>query len=408
MALPVSTNLYSFSASVMNDYSAALLAAYDWALGPQFPFGATHSEDSWSGFILHTKDLFRYRFNKIKAGTTTITLNGSTILTDANTGIRAGTVDISGLSLTVGAVYAIEVSVDTGFVSVLWLGESATINYTAPPAFVDTNFEPTAAQLETLRTGISEIESALAWPLPPVITARVKEECEGYNANVRVCDFAFFFAGHELLNYKFNHDTRGNEVHSKLYLNSTSVYDVGEHSGGTHADDVNISALSLSAGTIYQGYMTVEHDGSANQAQVSNTFWLASLESATACTPPPVWAHGGTNITAANLNRYSTIIKAIHPAAPAPTLPLYYEQPAVLTAETHEYYLQHRRRWLRYKGTGATVTIRYGPNLGTKADVASGSTAHASYDLGQLPGLTVGSYYKVEDVHYCQEWTASQ
>ena len=115
MALPVSTNLHYFSATVMNAYSAALLAAYDWATGPVFPFAALNRDTSWTGFILHTTDTFRYSYNKIGAGTMTIAVNGTTILSSASTGAVSGTAGAAyaALGLTVGQVYTVSATCNT-------------------------------------------------------------------------------------------------------------------------------------------------------------------------------------------------------------------------------------------------------------------------------------------------------
>jgi len=404
MTLAVATGTKTFSETLMNSYSAALLGAYDWSCGPVFPFQVSSSGE-WVGYILHTSNVLRYSLTR-GSDTVTIVINGVTVKTITTGGLQSGTVDLATAApgLVIGTVYTLVVN----DVSVVWwIGETKTINYTAPPTFADTNVL-TAANLNTLRAAILECQSALAWPLPPCPICDVEDHSGGSNDYLTLYKFSFFHV-HDTLRYRYRHHARGYPAETKIYLNGTLVY---KHSGDEDwmTGTIDVSALGLTKGTIYYGYVTVEPDGTKRTVSTEGHFMRLTQESAVACAPPPIWAQGGANISAANLTKYGTIIDSIHPAAAAPTLPLYYEQPGVMSTATHKYYLQHRRKWLRYvrKTTGSnTVEICYGPNLKTKADLP-GAAGNSSYDLSQIPGLVVGQWYSIDDVEYAQEWSSSQ
>lgn len=416
-SLPPWTDRKYLSASAMNQLSISLLSCYDWACQAS-PFDSSDKFDNGTEtyYILHTSDSFRYNYNQIAGrgvtGTVTLKLNGTTIGTPTTTaGVKSGIIDISGLGLTVGTVYPVTITLASGYrVQAHWLGETKVINYTTPPTFTP-GVTVTAADLEALRTCITEIESAMDWPLPPCATNHVYDYCEGSNDYLFVMGFDFFHRGHDLLHYKYWHHSKDWKVSTKIFLNGTNLVTHTEKTAGHwHDTTVDISTLSLVNGTIYHGYVTVELAGTSNSTKVENRCQRITVETATGCLPPPIWVHGDTPIAAADLTKYVTIIDAIHPGAAAPAYPLYYDQPAIRKNHATEFYLQHHRRWLRYrrKSSGGTATVNYGPELKTGVDMPSAVDTNQSYDLGQLPGLVQGQWYKVDGVDYCQEWTSNQ
>lgn len=420
MGLPAVLNRKYFSASIMNEYSRSLLTSFAWAVAPRAPFaglfGANSGTGIWTGFILYTgdTDTFRYRLNHTTSGTSTIKMNGSTIATPSGTGIQAGTVSIAGLGLTPGTVYSVTLDA-TGQCDPQWLGLSKTPSYTAPPTF-SSGAVLTAAQLNTLRSGLGELEQAWAMPHTPNILGRRGAPGPGNGSTLDGSELVvwrgWFYHAHNTLRYRFRHGINNKTVHTKIYYNSVGVLDTGDTTHDiTRAGTVALSGLT--AGTIYECKVTLYRSGTSNSLRGFCWVYEMGEESSGSATPPPVWAHGGTNVTHTNLNRYGTIINAIHPGAASPSAPLYYEQPALKTEGTsYRYYIQHRRKWLRYRvrivPSGKTPEMEYGPNLEYKYALDN-SVGNHSFDLTTLPrGMGLGQYYVLEDSEFACEYDTAQ
>jgi hypothetical protein len=426
MSLPSVTNRQYFSATLMNAYSESLLTSYAWAIAPRAPFSglreAASGTNIWTGFVLYTgdTDTFRYRLNHTSSGISTIKINGSTIATPSGSGVLAGTVSISGLGLTAGTVYSVTLS-STATCDPQWLGLSKTINYTAPPTFSN-GATLTAAQINTLRTGLSELETAWAMPHTPNILARLGSPGAGNGYQVDPGGTSptvfrgFFYHTHNTLRYRIRHGTSVKKVLSKIYVNNVDITGTDLRHATTDytaTGTYDLSGLGLTLGNFYEIETTVNVSGTSDNARVFQWMYQLTQESGASVTPPPVWAHGGTNVTHTNLNRYSTIIDAIHPGSASKNAPLFYEQPALqLDTTGYRYYIQHRRKWLRYRirtdVAGKTAEIYYGPNLASRYALDSSSGNH-SFDMSSLPrGMGRGQYYLIEDVEFSCETDTAQ
>ncbi len=411
-ALPTFTNRNRYSGSAMNRLSDALLEGFGWSVSPVFPFQSTlvvgTGAGLWTGYILHTANTFRYRYTQVGAGTTTIVMGGITILSSAVTGLRSGTINIAAYGFTTGTVYTVTLNTTAvTSVDVHWLGESVTSSYTAPPTFANGNIL-TPANLTTLRTGISEVQSCVEMPHAPFAFSKRGdpgpgngEGCDGTGESLMVWRGSIYHT-HNTLVYWFRHGSGVKKVGTRIYVNAVLVKEVEVNTRDSGSVTGTVALAALTRGTIYPMYVTVELDGTTARDRVFCHLYELSEISNNTCTPPPVWAHGGTNISATNLNRYSTIINAIHPAAAAPTSPLYYEQPAVKRLNTKAM-IQRRRRWLRYVWSGSNVPqLFYGPQAAFQATLKS-VAGNQYYDLDQVPNMVIGSYYLIDDVYYAQE-----
>ena len=416
MALEVYTGRKYFSASLSNQYTDHLLVAYDYAVAPRVAFCTTDAvwgssngtEMTWAGYILYAGDTTSFRYSYVSNGTTTIYINNVNV--HSNTGTQAGTVTLSGL--TANNVYPVRVDSNASSLNLKWLGLSRTINYTAPPTFVSGNVL-TAANMNTIRTCLAELEQSTVAPQSANVFQKQGDPGAGRGVGVTnsiTVWRGFFYHTHDTLRYRYRYGVNTKTV-------TGSVYYAGNLVGGssnatldkTVSGTIDLSGEGLSVGTLYECIVKVGRSGTANE--LAAFMWLFEISEASnlAVTPPPVWAHGGMNITAANLNRYSTIINAIHPAAASPTAPLYYEEPAVKTPTGLRFYLQHRKKWLRYipYANGKTCELSYGPNLKSEVDLPSATQTAQSYDLSQLPNLAPGDFYWLDDCIYAQEYDSS-
>jgi hypothetical protein len=426
MALPAYTGRKYFTAGVSNPYSESLLSSYAWAIAQRSPFSALRSvatgDPLWSGYILYTgdTDTFRYRYNQQSGGigATTIEVDGTLVHTNTvGNGVTTGTVDISGLALTPSTVYLVTVHNTGGNSDPYWLGLSKTINYTAPPTFVDTAVL-TDTQLNTLRSGLAELEEAWAMPHTPNVLGRRGDPGPGNGVSLDGDELTvwrgYIHHTHNTLRYRFRCGIGTKEVVVRIYVNSNNVLEYSASTlNSTQSGTVDISGLSLTRGNFYEAEVTLDRTGTS--ATLSGFCWLYEISQVgtAAATPPPVWEHGGTNVTHTNLNRYSTLINTIHPGAASPTAPLYYEQPALRTDPSgYRYYIQHRRKWLRYRVrtdvTNRTPEIEYGPRLGYTYALDATAGNH-SFDLTTIPkGLGVGQYYVIEDAEFACEYDTEQ
>jgi hypothetical protein len=421
MSLPQYTGRKYFSASLSNEYTRSLLTSYAWAVSPRPIFSGLRSAQTgnniWTGYILYTGDTdsFRYRLNHTVAGTTTIKVNGSGIASVNGSGVKAGAATTAGLGLTPGEVYSVVLDTDATC-DPQWLGYSHTISYTSPPSFSNGNVL-TAAQMNTLRTCLGQLESARDMPWSPNVLARrgAPGHSNGYETDTAVVNFrGFVWHTHDTLRYRIRHGTEQKKVISKIYVDGNDITGTDLREGtfdNTVAGTYDISGLGLSRGSVYEIYTTVDRSGTSNSLRVFQWLFQLSEEAAADATPPPVWAHGGTNVSATNMNRYGTIIDDIHPAAAAPTKPLYWEQPAVRTDPTgYRYYVQHRRKWLRYRVRsdvgGKTTELYYGPNLNLRYALPS-DAGNQSFDLSSLK-IGLGQYFYIEDCEFCTEYSTSQ
>jgi hypothetical protein len=421
IAIPDYTNLSRFHASIMNDYTALLLALYDYATAPTHPFQGVkraNSSDVWQGYILHRADTLRYAYDLIEGRAVTghihVFVNEVDVYDAAVAGYHTGTVDISGLSLTAGQVYPVRVTNVGGYkCTVDWLGETKTIGYTAPPSFSDTNVLD-ASDLQAIHDSIAEVQSAIergCMPFPWANSGMPGHHngviCAGSNASRRPGYWGVFHA-HDTLRYRYRHGAQNFQIHTKVYVNGAEFQSIKEGTFDTlHAGTWDLSGLGLTKGQIYTVEFTTELDGTVREDEIFCVVYQLSEESDLTVTPPPIWAHGGQNIDAANLNRYSAILDAIHPGAASPTAPAYYEAPAVRTPDSYRYRIQHRYRWLRYvTRSGKTTEMTYGGGQ-TKVKLPTGS-GNQTYDLTQVPNLGLGEYYDLDDAYYAEEADSSQ
>jgi hypothetical protein len=423
MTLPTYTGRKYFSAAIGNAYTLSLLRAFSWGIAPRAPFSgllaATSGTAIWSGFILYTgdTDTFRYRLNHTTSGTSTIKLHGSTIATPSGSGVLSGTVSISGLGLIPGTVYSVVLD-STATCDPQWLGLSKTINYTTPPTFSNGN-TLTVAQMNTLRTCLLELETATDMPHTPNILGRAGapgmghgiEKSQGGGASV--VWRGFFYHTHNTLAYRIRHGTEAKSVATNIYYNGSHVVNLGLATRDTYSEDaVDLSGLGLTRGNFYECYTTLGLSGTSATVRVFQ--WVLKMEerSSVVTTAPPEWIHGGTNISATNMNAYSDTINLIHPGASSPTAPLFYEQPALkLDTSGYRYYIQHRRPYLRYRVRSdvadkiAELYYGYNNRIEYKLPSAEGGVNY-SFDLSKVRGLVRGQYYLIDDSEFCCEYSS--
>jgi hypothetical protein len=426
MTLPTYTGRKYFSAGIGNAYALSLLRSFSWGIAPRAPFStilaATSGTPLWTGFILYTgdTDTFRYRLNHTASGTSTIKVNGASIATPSGSGIKAGTVDISGLSLTPGTVYSVTLDA-TAACDPQWLGLSQTINYTTPPTFSNGN-ALSVANMNTIRTCLLELETAVDMPHTPNILGRQGQPGPNKGILVQSGDDphyvwrGFFYHAHDTLAYRIRHGTDAKSVQTQIFYDGNDLTGGSDLRLATHdtysEGTYDLSGLGLTRGNFYECYTTVGIHGTSAATHVFQWVFKMAETSDVDTTAPPVWAHGGTNVSAANMNAYSDTINLIHPGAASPTAPLYYEQPALkLDTSGYRYYIQHRRPYLRYRlrsdVEGKTVEMYYG-NGARYALPASEGGVNYSFDLTKVPGLIRGQYYYIDDAEFCCEFSSAQ
>jgi len=112
---------------------------------------------------------------------------------------------------------------------------------------------------------------------------------------------------------------------------------------------------------------------------------------------PPRFAHGGTNVSAANFNIFSDDLNALfvslvsfHPAIGKAELP---PTPAVLVKPV---VFVNVWRWLWYQSiTGETATIEDPSGVGASVNLPDSDSAMVVYDLANVAWLTQGMVYQV-------------
>lgn len=432
MALPTFTNREYISAGVLNEWQRQLLNGCAWCAAPIGPFAmlpqGAYSDGNdgtyvsiWSGRLLYTgtSDTLRYSIylianSGISNANAKILVNGVEVkAVDDSTGhTQTGTVNISGLSLTAGTVYTVEVTAARS-------GTSATVNLTVDVYWLGLIYSPTYTAMTTWTTGNTvsitnihkirtNIEALLSggpsMPVAPTVVA-YRYDTPSTDDEIMVWRGQICHT-HGFIRWRFIGRANSGKGRVTLYCNGTEVQTITQTNGETTHDNIWALDAGLTKGNYYQFEIRMARDGtSATDIYMECRVILVeemSYQEPTATTP---FAMGDT-LTAANLNLFNTNINRFHPAAASPDAPGYYSQPAVLQGDDRRYTMQHRRAWLRYvySGSGTTEITAFDES----APEASLPTSNTDYLMANASGIGLGSYYTVDDAYYAQEWDNAQ
>jgi hypothetical protein len=421
MGLPSYANRIYFSASLTNQMTLALLADYALALAPVHPFDKTLTVTTitgsgqviWSGYIIHTSNTFRYSLT-VSGGTVEVRVNATQIATAS--GNVSTTTSISGLGLTIGQVYAVDVrsTTSSGTCDVNWLGESKSITYTSPPTFTN-GVTATAANLDTVRQSIDDLEAAVAVPPAANFYQEAKRKDEFGIAGGDPAQTVWrgsFFHQHPTMFLQFTHGTGYKSVSSKFYYDASLVKNQTDATTLVTVTDTSV-AVSATLGDIVEAYMTAELTGTSSRSYVFSNMHQVYTYGASTISSPRWFSHGDTGIKAADLNWFRDVINTIHPGAASPTQPIYYEQAAIKSPVSNKLAMVYRHPFLRYLWNGAgnsTPTLKYGPSLNDPdspigaVDLPKHATDVLSYDLSSIPNLVPGDLFYIDDLLFAQQY----
>jgi hypothetical protein len=200
----------------------------------------------------------------------------------------------------------------------------------------------------------------------------------------------------------------------KLYYNSVEVW-----TDTTSGSDEELSSLTIdlspaspTKGTVYEAKVTVARTGIGGNSDI-HIHVLSVYERCDESAPgaPNLWNEGDTDVDAANMNNYRTIIRSCHPAYGSPTVPLYYEQPAQWDSEAmSEVVVPHTKRFLYtlYDGAGTPQAfygnlVYYPSPAGDNEFNVSQEATYAVYDTESETSLVFGDWMILDDCLFAQE-----
>lgn len=111
---------------------------------------------------------------------------------------------------------------------------------------------------------------------------------------------------------------------------------------------------------------------------------------------PPRWAHGDTDVTSAEMQKYSNSICAIAAIAGSAKL-----QWAVIAGQSEATFtVIHKARWLFFQSTGEIVDPS---GVGESVSISEVDGTFTRYDLDTVDWLAYGQLYQVTGVSWCME-----
>ena len=111
---------------------------------------------------------------------------------------------------------------------------------------------------------------------------------------------------------------------------------------------------------------------------------------------PPRWSHGGTNVSAARMNIYSTNQDIIDGLLGSASYSL--ASPSGQSEAT--FYLIHKFRYLWFASNGAIEDVS---GVGEPVSVTEENSTFTQFDLDTVDWLFYGDLYKVTGVSWCAE-----
>lgn len=111
---------------------------------------------------------------------------------------------------------------------------------------------------------------------------------------------------------------------------------------------------------------------------------------------PNRWAHGDVDVSAANINKYTNSIIAIHAQIGEVATSIGTES----RISNASFTVFHTRRWLYFTSTG---TIDDPAGVGDSVSISEDPDTITAYDLDSVSWLTYGNLYTVSSVGWCQE-----
>jgi len=166
----------------------------------------------------------------------------------------------------------------------------------------------------------------------------------------------------------------------------------------------DLSGLGLTLGQFYKWELFLGGGGTSKSMDVHGRIeWLAAgADESEAWANPIKWERHGQNLSAANMNLYTTGIERLFPGSGAENMPLYYENPVQFiwpggTLRT----ITHSKKFLVYvpdgEGTPEVFVAGVQPySLKTAAGVQF-------FDLDKIPYMNYGTRYAVDDVNFALE-----
>jgi hypothetical protein len=413
------------SAAQLNLLSGTLTAIKAVADQDIMPF-REWANDTRTGYIQHQYNTLHYQ----TAGAGVVVTYNGTALNGGSPLVGTGTVDLTSLSLTVGQVYPVIAASSASADKLQWLAERTTPSYTTTPTFSD-GVAFTAADLNNLVDN-TDLLINLA-NRPPGIHVYTKYREDGWNRNddsERTIYTGWFRYTGDNFKFRFYHKAKskkgqeGNRVPvTRIEVNGTQIYqrrwgDPTEAQIVTQNDPqsrqraeyvfgtVDISGLSLTAGTLYKVEFFLKGAGTErNMDLTQNIFFISTTASGATWSNLPQWAHEGTNVSAARMNLYSTAIDRLFPGSGSETSPVYYDNPAQFPWDNQtKRFMRKSKKFLIYRWS---TEANSKPEIFTQLYNGFKGQPHALkaesgtlwVDLDKI-GLGYGALFAVDDVGY--------
>ncbi len=325
-----------------------------------------------------------------------------------------GTIDVSGLGLTVGQPYRLRLRIkgnnssNRPFSEVWGLGEQLSMSGWATPHTFVNGATSAAADLNTWRSALTALHNYLSPVNPLTMCASSFDIPTSGSAQL------YFGATH-----RYQPDQMYVAIEIKTYNTTAVEWYVDRYSDpATYTRRYTSSALpntygaytwysvpyinEASAGLTVGSYYkyAVKAMKPSNDATIKRAVIIRIPAAAPAATwyTPAQFAHGDTAISAATLNAISADINRFYSGG---ANEFWGQVPAVgylVSASTRNFSGVHRKRWLNYLGTSSDqININYG--LGYSGVVTSlpRQTYWQSYDL-ESSAVPLGARYVVEGV----------
>ena len=392
------TNRTLYSASVHNSWQHSAFRSYDLAQSARACFNGVaqdYGDDVFYLYYTGDTDTVHYAVD----GSVDFTINGTTYSVTAGDGTFA----VSGL--TAGTVYEVTTSRGSSATTIYWLGFQVTVNNTSAPTF--NNTAPLAvSDVSDMYDALSEAETAAnILPIP-----QAKHELLSWFKDIgdTVGDARDFFhggfiGGADDLDFNIStvaQNASETTIRIKAYIDGTERFNQ-TYTGTAQTTGINIdlSALSLTAGTVYELQLTAQAEGDTTLRlyfDVTLNSLATSSTPSSAIAPESEFSRGDAPTTTA-LNKMRDCLDYAHPRNG--THPLQRDLCAIRSS-ADDFRLQHKRNYLRYEATsGSTPQLTY--NAGT-IDLSSDSGTQ-TYDLTKLSDLARGEYYTVTDCKFAIE-----
>jgi hypothetical protein len=319
------------------------------------------------------------------AATTKIFVNGAQIWSDetlrpAGYTHNTSLVGISG-GPAVGDFYRVEVRYtdeDNASTNTLNVFESNQLSsavtggtYTSPHSWGATD-TPTAAQLNTIGTAITQLAPIIVSP-SPVLYRVTTSTTFTLQRRLRYLNVAYNASG---------------DASNRLLVNGTSVYNEETTGNGI---TVQIDLTGVSGGPAVGNWYSFEFRNQSGAAMLTDLYESGTVPAGYA----PTWSHGDTLPNATNLNKYKTVLDAVE--AITDVIP-WHHAITYKTVDHPQWTLRKTKRYLHYIRNGSTAaTLKDPASVYDDTSLSTDSTGYGSLDLDSVDWLAPGGTFYVHE-----------